>query len=467
VRTAIEIYAEQPGRGLLPADLADKFGLPGDAGGAVRGPGPQPLPLQMQPRQQPTPPTQQDAFDVWFNDETLADGDLNKWRKAVHDAMNGARDWDSDPLGPLFFERFRRAWIHFEGQHPNKGGDVTIVIKPSAEVAVALRGLVNGIHNLDEALWAAHFVDEWTEEVCRELRKRRRTPGAPKPLVAAVHLLALGALVRNLVPEECSRQKFLEAMFEKWSNTPPPAAAGATAWNQLQDALYRWGPKLREWLLRQIGGGKGGQVGSVMIDTAQILDSVVSAKRGVQVAFEKDFGSEWDKTYYEPLLELARRVTQHLEPAVEQGVEYSRQSLALLDAAQGEYSARDLGDLLKKAFASGQAAAAFNNQRVSEFALRCEQFANGTMDPHIQTARAVVAGSSRNQRLRLLAKFDRSALDQAAETLKFAQVELQKANENLERKLAAGAVGELDQLQGQVRAKLAELRQQLQTLVED
>lgn len=89
------------------------------------------------------------------------------------------------------------------------------------------------------------------------------------------------------------------------------------------------------------------------------------------------------------------------------------------------------------------------------------------MDPHIQTARGVVAGSSRNQRLRLLAKFDRSVLDEAAETLKFAQVELQKANENLERNLAAGAVGELDQLQGQVRAKLAEFRQQLQTLVED
>ena len=470
VRTAIEIYAEQPGRGLLPADIADKFGLPADAGavgGAGGGAGPHPRPIQPQRQEPPVTPARQDAFDVWFNDKKLDDGDLNRWRKAVYDAMIGARDLDSDPLRSLFIACFARKYIHFAGQHPSQAGDVKIVIHPTAEIAVALRGLVNGIRTADEVLLAAHFVDKWTEEVCRELRKRGRATGVPKPLAAAVHLLALGALVRGLVPEECSRQKFLEAMFEEWPNVPPAAATGTPAWNQLRDALYRWGPKLREWLLRQIGGGKGGQVGAGMIDTAQILDAVVSAKRGVQVDFGEDFGTGWDEAFYEPLLELARRVSQHLEPAVEQGAEYSRQNLALLDAARGEYSVRDLGELLKKAFASGLAATAFNNTRVNEFALRCEQFANGSMDQHIQTARGVVANNPRNHRLRLLAQLNRSALDEAAETLKFAQVEMQKANENLERKLAAGAVGELDQLQGQVRAKLAEFRQQLQTLVED
>jgi hypothetical protein len=466
VRTAIEIYSEQPGRGQLPDDLAEKFGLPGEAG-TISGSGSKPPQPKPQPEAPNVPPPRQDAFDVWFNEKQLDDGDLNRWRKAVFDAMNGARDWDSDPLGPLFFERFRRAFIHFEGQHPNQAGDVNIVIKPSAEIAVALRGLVNGIRNPDEALFAAHLVDEWTEDVCRKLKNLARTPGTPKPLAAAVHLLALGALVRGIVPEECGRQKFLEAMFEKWPSTPPATAVGATAWNQLQDTFHRWGPKLREWLLRQIGGGKGGQVGAGMIDTAQILDDVVSAKRVVRVDFAADFGSEWDKTFYEPVLELARRVTQHLEPAIEHGTEYCRQWLALLDVARGEYSPRDLGDLLKKAFTSGLAAAAFNNQRVSEFALRCEQFAIGSMDKHIQSARGVVADNPRNHRLRQLAQLDRAALDEAAETLKFAQTELQKANELLERKFADGVVAELAQLETQVREKLADLRQQLQTLVED
>jgi hypothetical protein len=49
----------------------------------------------------PPRPPQRDAFDLWFKEKQLDDGDLNRWRKAVFDAMNGARDWDSDPLGPL------------------------------------------------------------------------------------------------------------------------------------------------------------------------------------------------------------------------------------------------------------------------------------------------------------------------------------------------------------------------------
>ena len=468
VRTAIEIYSEQPGRGQLLDDLAEKFGLPGDVG-TISGPGatvvklgPKPEDLNVTP-----PPPQRDAFNLWFNEKHLDDGDLNRWRKAVFDAMNGARDWDSDPLGPLFFERFARKCIHFEGQHPSQTGDVNIVVKPSAEIAVALRGLVSGFSNQDEVRLAALFVDEWTEEVCQKLRQIAQTRGTPKPLATAVHLLALGALVRGNVPEECGRQKFLEAILEKWPTTPPATVVGAQAWSKMQEAFHRYGPKLREWLLRQIGGGKGGQVGSVMIDTAQILDDVDSAKRLVRVDFADDFGSEWDKTLYAPVLEMASRVTQHLKPAMEHGMDYCVQWLALLDAARGDYSPRDLGDLLKKAFVSGQAAAVFNNQRVSEYALRCEQIANGSLENHIQCARKVSSNNALNHRLRELAKLDFSALNEAAETLKFAQIELQKANDLLERKLPPSDGDSLESLQLQVLGKLTELREQLQTLVKD
>ena len=152
--TAIELYAKSPGLGRLPADVADKFGLPGEQPSAVE--------TAPEPVTQPAAPTVEsetrqparvahDVFDAWsLPDGRVADGDLNDWRKAVYEAMNGARDWDSDPLGPLFRERVKRASIHFEGQFTAMSGDVKIEIKRSAETAVALRGLVKGFQTRDE-----------------------------------------------------------------------------------------------------------------------------------------------------------------------------------------------------------------------------------------------------------------------------------------------------------------------------
>lgn len=465
LRTAIEMYSDEPGRGALPAELAEKFGLPAESGrgGGSSGQRPPERPVERRSEQPPA----KDTFDAWFNDHQLDDGELNKWRKAVYDAISGARDWDSDPLGPVFVERFRRAYIHFQHQHPSQVGDVNVVIKCSAEATVALRGLVTGFKDVEKAVLASQFVDDWTDEICAKLKKLSRTPGAPKPLTVAVHLLALGAYVRGVVPEDCGRQKMLEAICEKWPTTPPIPLQGAASWNQLQETFHRFGPKLRDWLLRQIGGGKGGQVGAGMIDTAYILEDVDSAKRALRLEFPADLGKDWDGALYEPVLETARRVSQILDPAVQQGVDYCRQWLALVDAARGDYSIRDLGGVLKNAFASGQAAAVFNNSRVSEFALRSEQLANGAIDDSVQAARQIISDTPRNNRLRLLARLDRAALEDAAETLKFAQTELQRANEMLERKLAEGAIAELAELETQTRKKVSILREQIQRLVED
>lgn len=460
LRTAIEIYSEQPGRGALSAEIAEKFELPAESGRGGAS-------SQRTPERRDEQAPAKDVFDEWFNDKKLDDGELNKWRKAAYDAISGARDWDSDPLGPVFFEQFRRPYIHFEHQHPSQTGDVNLVVKCSAEAAVALRGLVTGFLNVEQAVLASQFIDDWTEEICAKLKKLSRTPGAPKPLTVAVHLLALGAYIRGIVPEDCGRQRLLEALCEKWSPTPPPPVPGAAPWNQLQDTFHRFGPKLRDWLLRQIGGGKGGQVGAGMIDTAFILDDVESAKRALRLDFPTDLGSGWDKDLYQPVLETARRVSQNLEPAIQQGMDYCKHWLALLDAARGEYSIRDLGNILKSAFASGQAAAVFNNNRVAEFALRSEQLANGAIDECVQAARVVVSDTPKNNRLRLLAKLDRTALEDAAETLKFAQAELYRANELLEKKLAEGAIAELADLETQTRNKVALLREQIQTLIED
>lgn len=463
IRTAMEIYAEQPWRGALATSIAETFGLPGEQGNWV----PEPL-SKPQPTKAGGTPTvsSQDAFDIWFNEKRVDDGELNGWRKSVFDAISGARDWDSDPLGPLFFERFKRAYIHFEGQHVAKMGDVKIVIKPSAEAAVALRGLVRGFQNREEMLLAVKYVDEWTEEVCSQLRSLRRTPGA-RPLAAAVHLLALGALVRGLVPPECDRVRFLQALFENWPDTVTPVGPNASSWAQLREAFGRWGPKLREWLLRQIGGSKGGRVGTVIIDVAHILDDVISAQRRVHVEFGEEFGRDWDRATYEPLLDLATRVTKHLKSSLAQEEAYCKHWLALLHGACGGYSTRDLGVLLKEAFASAREANAFNNPRVAEYALRCENFAAGNIEQIAETARGVISEKARNHRLQLLARLNRKEMDEAAETLGFAQMELRRADEFLDRKLRDSAAAELRQLEQQVSGILTNLRQQLQSLVEE
>ena len=466
IRTAIEIYSEQPSTGSLAPDLTEKFGLSFKKLSNLP-PAPTPPPTNPSPVP-PHPPTpQRDTFDIWCNEKTLNDRDLNKWRIAVYDAMCGARDWDSDPLGPFFMQCFKRAYIHFEGQHVNQSGDVSILIKPNAEVAVALRALVNGVHNNTEALFAAHFVENWNDDVCRKLQKLARTTGTPKPLNAAVHLLVLGALICGKIPENATRQKFLEAVFEKWPTTPPPLASNSVAWNQLHDAFQKWGPKVRDWLLAQIGGGKGGQVGSLMIDTAQILEIVDSAKRAVQVDFPPDFAQTWGAGLYEPIIELGKRVTQHLEPATENWLQYSKQWLTLLDSARGEYSVSDLGKALKGAFASGQTAAVFNNSRIVEYSIRCEQIASGGLDQTVQAVRAMISDQTRNQRLRLIAQLDPTTLEQVSETLKFSDTELRKANELLERKLADGPGAQLAALESEVQRKVSDLKEKLQTMVDD
>ena len=472
--TAIELYTESPWAGKLPAAVAEKFGLPGEgamlaAGMTTAGTSAPPVAPTL-PVTTATPVAvvvTSDEFDLWLRDKQVAEKDINRWRQAVYYAMSGARDWDSDPLGPLFFERFKRTFIHFQGQLTTQSGDVKIVIQPTAEAAMALRGLVGGFQNRDEALYAAACVEEWTAEIVAQLGKLWRVPGQPKPLAAAVHLLALGALVRGKVPENASRAEFLHAMFEEWPALPASSGPGASAWTRLREGFQRSGQKLRDWILRQIGGTKGGQVGTAMIDLGQILEDVESARRRVRVEFPDDFGRDWDGMTFRPVLDLAAVVRTHLENAIKEEAVDCDRWIDALAAVCGGYSTRDLGAGLKAAFAAALSANALNHPRVNEYTMRCENFVTGEVEKLAQTARGVTADKARNHQLRLLAQLDRRAMQDAEETWRFAQTQLTYAHDFLSQKLADSDVINQTETERKVCHALAALRTQVQGMLGD
>ncbi|MBN8460100.1 MAG: hypothetical protein J0M04_19910 [Verrucomicrobia bacterium] len=466
IRTALEMYAESPNTGLLPDGLPETFGLQHEGvTGKVKLP--ETLPGHEVDKPPVPPPQADNVFSLWLNRGQLEDRNLNEWRIAVFRAMRGSRDWDSDPLQSCFLKHFNQRFIHFDGQHTSRAGDVQLVIKRTPENAEALRQLVTDSGSRRGLLLAMQLVEEWTEEVCNKLRKLSRVSGQPKPLTSAVNLLSIGALLRGAVPEECDPQGFLAALLSPWPEKPARVTERSASWNQLQEAFQRWGPKLREWLLRQIGGAKGGQIGAGMIDVALVIDDVQAAARRVQTDFGDDFGTKWDEGFYEPVIELGRRVAKFLPPAIEQEVGYCRQWLTLLEGACGGNTTRQLGTQLQSAIQAGIRAPIFDKGRASDLPPRCEVFINGQVEQSAQLARSVTAVDvARNKQLRLLAQVNRAGMDEAAETLRLAEMELTAANEYLDRQFSGG-MDQLDQLEQSTRAALGNLRQKLETVLGD
>jgi hypothetical protein len=463
-RTALEIYAKSPNSRTLPKGLPAKFSLPEHNLTTARSITPEPELLV------PISPTQthvaDDPFTAWNNTGRLDDGALAKWRVAVYEALRGARDWDSDPLRQWFLAQFERRYIHFEGQNPGQGGDIKIVIKRSPEHAQALQRLVTGSGNRESLRLAIECTESWLEDICDQLRKRVRTTGQPKPLVVAVHLLALGAMLRNAMPETASTEEFLVAMLKEWPLPPVPASGRSVSWNQLSQAFANRGTALRDWLLAQIGGAKGGSVNAVMIETARILDDVKSAERRVMLEYPEETLGRWDEKFFAPVIELAKRTHTLVKTAIDEETQYCRQWLGLLDAARGEHSIRELGEQLAAALQTGSDASIFDDASVRDLPTYCVAFTDGRVEQLARIARAVTAKSvALNQQLRVLAQVNRPAMAEAAETLRKCDQHLKRADEYLTRQLEGRGGDGLEQLEKSALEGLAALRQNLQTIL--
>jgi hypothetical protein len=463
ILAATEIYSDAPWLGRLPSSLSEKLGLP------ISDPSPSSAgPSESKPRARthpvPSPPGQ-DEFDLWLNNRQLNDSSLNHWRKAVYDAISGERDWDSDPSGPRL-DRFKRAYIHFEGQHVARAGDISILVKPTPEVAIAMRGLVRGISTWEEALWAAHFVELWSADVVRQLRELSRASGPVQPLDAAVHLLTLGAMIRGDALGQGGRLALLEALVEPWPARVPPGP-GAPPWSQLRDAFLSAGPALREWILHEIGAKKGGQHGTLMIDTALILEPLNAAARRVRIDYATDFGEGWDDRTYGPVFRLARRVASHVGPALNDEKEYSERWLAYIDSASSGLSTQELGDRLKQAFAASRQAAALQSPHLDQHLLGIEQLAGGHLEAVARTARALRTETGRNQQVRLIAALDRTSMEGALKTLRFSYAELARVNEFITRTLESSGQAKLAEAEDNARAGLSHLGDRLEQLMRD
>jgi hypothetical protein len=396
----------------------------------------------------------------------LDDGTLAKWRVAVFEALRGMRDWDSEPLRPWFLTQFQRRYIHFEGQSSGQGGDVKIVIKRSPEHAQALQRLVTGAGNRESLRLAIECTETWLADICGQLRKRAHSTGQPKPLAAAVHLLALGSMMRDAIPETASTEGFLVALLKEWPVAPVSASSRSTAWNQLSQAFTRLGAALRDWLLTQIGGAKGGSVNAVMIDTARILEDVKSAERRVTIDYPDEALGKWDEEFFGPVIELAKRTHALVKPAIEDEMQYCRQWLELLDAARGEHSIRELGEQLAVVLQAGADASIFDEAGGGDLQTYCVAFTDGRVDQLARIARAATAKSvALNQQLRLLAQVNRPAMAEAAETLRKCDQQLKRADAYLTRQLAGRGGDELEQLERSACEGLAALRQNLQTIM--
>ena len=283
-----------------------------------------------------------------------------------------------------------------------------------------------------------------------------------------MHLLALGALVRGRVPEKAERTEFLQALFDEWKEEGQTRLGpNASAWARLRDGFQRHGAKLREWVLRQVGGAKGGQVGAGMIDLGQIVGDVDSARKRVQVEYAGDCGRDWDGATFRPVLDLMALVKSQCDAAVKEEEAYCGRWLDELDAECGGYTTRDLGTALKAAFAAGMGVSAFSHPRLLDYTLRCEDFINGGVEKLVQTGRGVIGDKARNHQLRLLAQINRKAMEDAEDTWQFARTQLLRADDLLSQKIASAEVENQKEIERKVHAELSALREHLQEMLTD
>ncbi len=175
-RRALELHAPQAAE--LPPGIAAALGLPVPGEAAA----PQP-PVAAEP--EPVA-VERDEFDRWAAGDPLGDDDLNRWRRAVYEAVRERVEQDA-VLAPVA-DDFRRTSIRFEGQlAAAPPADVRLDIPREARAAVALRALVRSPAEVEN--WRP-WVDEQAERVRSQLRERlpveEPVPAAPElPTVPA------------------------------------------------------------------------------------------------------------------------------------------------------------------------------------------------------------------------------------------------------------------------------------------
>ena len=353
---AIELYAEQPAvaRPVVPGGIATAFGmqLPVWSSRSTAAP----VPAASAPRQEETSAPALDVYDQWLRGETPADKSVNAWRRTILDAVSAAIEWDVEGIAYLRPEFGARA-IQIDGQKTRTADPVLVVVR-TPEVAVTLRVLaeesVRQEASYEALLRTARFqIEEWAEEVRKNVDKRALPPSATNAIQVGMQLLAVGAFIRGQTSRAGVEGPLLDlCMHAEWD--VESGRGRGEAWNAVVRAYVKFGVKVRGVIRHALSCTKGGQAGA-MLDPSQVIATLHGLRRGALPSFVHDPGTQWG--VFRDVGQLAREVAQHLSVAMDEELRAAEEWRKSIARHLGDDSPADvttwIGEALEAATGAG------------------------------------------------------------------------------------------------------------------
>lgn len=323
-RRAIEVYAEQPSiqRPEIPGGIASAFTIQALswAPATVEDPGKH---LPPPPPPPPDSPPQLDEFDKWLRGDNVADGDLNRWRLQVHEAVLATIDWDTEGLAPLK-SSFKSASIYINGQFTAMKGQTNLEVTRSAEVAIALRILSypstrKGGDAAMRLRMTRTIVEQWAVAIRKNLTLNYLPPPGIDPHVLGIQVLVIGAFLRGEVGQALTDAEVLdEALNPKATWSTDRTSERGNAWTALFRAYDKLGPKVQKLVQHGLACTKGGDIGT-FIDPSSVLDALHKVRTNPVIDAPPNEPASWSN--YKDVADLARAVQLHLQQALAEEVE--------------------------------------------------------------------------------------------------------------------------------------------------
>jgi hypothetical protein len=347
-------------------------------------------------------------------------------------------------------------------------GEVKLIVKPSPEVASALRGLVNGFSATEgkevykRLLIATEFVRIHIDDLRRQLKKMVHISGNQRPLRVAAHALALGAILRTTVPYPSNAIELLNAVLTPWQTdgeypdtiSKPPQLS--RSWQSLLGAYTRLADRVREWLIKEIGCRKGKRLDAGMVDSASLLGDLNAAIECVGPIKPCDQFEKWNRQVFGDILELNERINTYFDRALAEETTQCQAWLENVKKYIGEEDARKIGETLKEAIELGLDGDVLHVRGAIELPSKCLILTEGGADKQLEQARIALGKGSLNARLRALASLNRSLMGEMTAFLKDAENALTEGLKVIQRRMDQEGLEDPTKLQEEIQSLLEE-----------
>ena len=435
-RTALEIYSKRPFEGKLSPKIVRAFNLPegGDAEEEVT----EQEAVVSRKKTQGTILQTLDEFDVWLNEGTISDSDVNKWRKAIYSAIRGNHDWDASPASYVFYKYFNHINIRIEGQHTQQRTDLVLEIKRKPEFATALRGLLNKFIRADnstarqEKLYCAEMIAIWSQEVEDGLIKYVYVKGQYRPLQLALQLLFLGVLLHPNAPDPTSERDALRLILSPWYQEEVKPK-GTSDLKEVYKAYNKNGEALRKWLHECLGCHKGTSISVTFINTVDLIEHLPSWQRVPLPKPLPEDTSTWNRDY-SPLLSLAEKVETYFENAVKKEEGSCRITLKVFQEFFGEQFSKKSLETIQSAFAAGNDQDIFFNTH-GELEEKLYSINFEHLENEMKLLKIIADAEITKKKVRAAAKLDRDLIDESINILKAVRNHLEGSYSIIEQKI--------------------------------